>query len=398
MDYRRPVFKTLTSRFREPRARIQVMAGPRQSGKTTLARQILAEWTYPSRYASADDAGSRDRTWLDTVWNELRREVRDAGPGAEGLLVLDEVQKIPAWSDTVKSLWDDDTWHERPVKVLLLGSSPLLVQRGLSESLAGRFEKIGVGHWSFAEMRDGFGWSPEEFIFFGGYPGGADVIRDPDRWSRYVLDSLVETTFSRDIFQVSRVDKPHLLRLLLELGCAYSGRILSFQKMVGQLQDAGNTTTLAHYLDLLAGAGFVTGLQKYSGEQVRVRASSPKLVAQNTALVSAFSGRGFRDARADASFWGRLVETAVGAHLLRSRESDATRIFYWRDRNMEVDYVVRRGADLLAIEVKSSARPESLPGMVAFRRAYPEARAMLVGGGGIPIEEFLARDVAEWFS
>lgn len=397
MAYHRPIFQTIVARLQEPRVRMQVLAGPRQCGKTTLARQVLSVWSNPSRYASADEVGGRDRLWIETMWNELRRELRETGPGTEGLLVLDEIQKIPAWSDTIKSLWDDDTWHARPIKVLLLGSSPLLVQRGLSESLAGRFEKISVPHWSFTEMRDAFGWTLDQFIFFGGYPGGADLIRDPDRWSRYVLDALVETTFSRDIFQVSRVDKPHLLRRLLELACVYSGRILSYQKMVGQLQDAGNTTTLAHYLDLLSGAGLVTGLQKYSGELVRARASSPKLVALNNALVSAISGRSFRDANSDASFRGRLVESAVGAHVARWKDLGPYHIHYWRERNEEVDFVVRRGSDLLAIEVKSSERRESLPGMVAFRRAYPAAGAIVVGGGGIELEDFFLREPEAWF-
>ena len=260
--------RELVDRLLEPRRFIQIVAGSRQVGKTTLVEHAVRDSGLPARYASADEPTLRDAQWIEQQWGAARNLAAEAGERG-ALLVLDEVQKITGWSETVKHLWDADTRAGLPLKVVLLGSSPLLVRRGLGESLAGRFEMIPLPHWSFAEMRTAFGWSLEQYLFYGAYPGAAPLIRQPDRWARYVRDSLIEPIISRDILLLSRVDKPALLRRLLDLACAYSGRILSYNKMIGQLQDAGNTITLAHYLDLLAGAGLVVGLQKYAGDTAR---------------------------------------------------------------------------------------------------------------------------------
>ena len=279
----------LGSRLAEPRRFLQVVAGPRQVGKTTLVQQVLADVDRPAVLVSADEPSLRDATWLGAQWERARAAAREAGrPGA--VLAIDEVQKVPHWSEAVKRLWDEDTRDRLPLRVVLLGSAPLLVQRGLSESLAGRFEILHLPHWSLAEMGAAFGFSLDQFLYFGGYPGAAPLAGDPPRWRRYLLDSLVETTIARDVLLLTRVDKPALLRRLFELGCRYSGQVLSYTKMLGQLHDAGNTTTLAHYLELLAGAGMLTGLSKFSGKIVRSRGSSPKLQVFNTALLTAQSG------------------------------------------------------------------------------------------------------------
>ena len=368
-----------------------MLAGPRQVGKTTLGRQVTEAAALPSHYASADDPTLRDRAWLEAQWAIGRLRAREAD--ARGaLLVLDEVQKIGGWSDVVKLLWDEDTRASLPLKVMLLGSAPLLVQRGLTESLAGRFELIRLSHWSFAEMRDAFGWGLERYVFFGGYPGAAPLVDDEDRWRRYILDSLVETTLARDVLLLTRVDKPALLRQLFRLACDHSGQVLSYNKMLGQLQDAGNTTTLAHYLELLSGAGLVTGLQRFSGSRVRRRGSSPKLVVLNTALVTASTGLPYRVGVEDADLWGQLVETAVGAHLLNA----GVEVHWWRERNREVDFVAGTARAVTAIEVTSGGRKRSLPGIRAFRDAYPDARPLLVGGQGIPVEEFLLASGESW--
>jgi uncharacterized protein len=389
--YRRPMFDIALDRAESPRRFIQVLAGARQVGKTTLARQLMEAIDLPSHYASADDPVGRDTAWVEAQWaiGRLRAE-EDRRRG--GLLVLDEVQKVVGWSEAIKRLWDEDTVEHRRLKVFLLGSSPLLVERGLTESLAGRFEIIRLPHWSLAEMRDAFGWELDRFLFFGGYPGAAALTRDEARWRAYILDSLVETTISRDILLLSRVDKPALLRQLFRLACTYSGQVLSFNKMLGQLQDAGNTTTLAHYLELLAGAGMVTGLQKYSGSEVRRRGSSPKLVVLNMALMTATSGLSYGEAKRDSDFWGRLVESAVGAHLV----NEQLEAFYWRDRNLEVDYVARRGKTIAAFEVSSARRKDSLRGLAEFGRRYRTRRALLVGAQGIPLAEFLAEPADRW--
>jgi len=393
--YSRPIFQTIEKRLVEPRRFIQVLAGPRQVGKTTLARQLMASLSHAMHFASADALAAEDRQWIRQQWDAARFRLSQ-NESAEGLLILDEVQKVPDWSEVVKSLWDEDTNNGFPLKVMILGSSPLLVQRGLTESLAGRFEIIPVRHWSFKEMQDAFGMSLDEYVYFGGYPGAADIRKDEDRWRNYIVDSLIETTISRDILLMTQVNKPALLRQLFYLGCQYSGQILSYQKMVGQMQDAGNTTTLAHYLELLAGAGMLCGIPKYAGQQVRQRGSSPKLQVMDMALMSALSGQGFKAVRSDPELWGRWIESMVGAHLVNSSIEYGFELFYWRDRGREVDFVVRHQGRLLAIEVKSHKRQTALPGMDAFVNAFHPDKIMLVGGDGLDVELFLSMDVKQW--
>ena len=394
---RQAIHDELLKRLKEKRRFLQVLAGPRQVGKTTLVRQVMTASHLPAHYVSADEPTLRgDRIWLEQQWDIARLKATQGKSGA--LLVLDEIQKITDWPNLVKLLWDADTHAGVALKVVLLGSAPLLIQSGLTESLAGRFEVIAVPHWSFTEMHDAFGCNLEEYIFYGAYPGAAGLIDDPQRWRRYILDSLIETTISRDILSLNRVDKPALLRRMFLLGCAYSGQILSYQKMLGQLTDAGNTVTLAHYLQLLQGAGMLAGLTKYSHGQMRQRGSSPKLQVLNTALMSAQDHRSLAEARNEGDYWGRLVESAIGAHLYNSSLGTNISVTYWRERNQEVDFVLRQGKAVVAIEVKSGGRRESLPGMEAFAREFTPKRKLLVGGQGIPLEEFLFRSAAHWLS
>lgn len=393
-EYHRPSFNDLHARLNEKRRFIQVVAGPRQVGKTTLVRQVLDSLAAPTFMVSADEPGLKGSEWIIQQWDAARLSARQVKEGA--VLALDEVQKIPHWSETVKRLWDEDTAKRIPLKIILLGSAPLLIQKGLTESLAGRFETLHQPHWSYQETKQAFGFTLKEYLYFGGYPGAASLAQDPERWKQYIKDSLIETTISRDILLMTRVDKPALLRRLFELACSYSGQILSYQKMTGQLQDAGNTTTLAHYLDLLTAAGMVTGLQKYTGSRVAQRASSPKLQVFNTALMCALSGLTPDDASQDADFRGRLLESAVGAHLANAAASGQCEIYYWRENNREVDFVVKRGKYLTAIEVKSGRRRDALPGVAAFAAAFRPQRRLLVGADGIPVEEFLSQPVAYW--
>jgi len=391
--FQRPQAAVLAARLVEPRRFIQVVAGPRQVGKSTLVQQATETLPLPLRYASADEPMLRGPDWIAQQWEAARLLI--ASP--EGaVLVLDEIQKIPAWSETVKRLWDEDTRCKRPLKAVLLGSAPLLIAQGLTESLAGRFETIAVSHWSLAEMRTAFGWSLDEFVFYGGYPGAAPLIGEPARWARYVADSLIETSISRDVLLLNRVDKPALLRRLFELVCRYSGQVLSYTKMLGQLQDAGNTTTLAHYLTLLAGAGMVCGLPKFAGDVARSRASSPKLQVLNTALMTVMSGLTLDEARSDREFWGRLVESAAGAHLANAAMRGECALHYWRDGNLEVDFVVQTGPRVIAIEVKSGRAPLAHAGTAAFAQAFKPQRSLLVGGDGIALEDFLLQPAGHW--
>lgn len=379
---------TLNSRLREPRRFLQILAGPRQVGKTTLARQAMASFGGQTHYSTADLPAAPSADWIVQQWH-VARMLTVRGPT---LLILDEVQKVPRWSDTVKMLWDEDAFAGRDLRIVLLGSSQFLMQQGLRESLAGRFEVIRVTHWSFSEMREAFDWDLNRYIYFGGYPGAATLVDDEFRWKAYVLDAIIEPTLSRDVLQLARVDKPALLRRLFVLGCLYSGQILSYQKMIGQLQDVGNTTTLAHYLDLLSGAWMVTGLDKFAGDHARSRAASPKLLALNTALITAQLDHSFESAQRDHELWGRLVESAIGAHICNNAASGA-QITYWRERNQEVDYVISSGSTLTAIEVKSGRNKGALAGLDAFASNYSTASKRLVGTGGIPLEMFLGSPV-----
>ena len=385
----------LAERLAEPRRFLHVVAGPRQVGKSTLVQQVTDELSLPVRYASADEPTLRGADWISQQWEVARLE---ASGEAGAVLVLDEIQKIPSWSETVKRLWDEDTRKKRPLKVVLLGSAPLLMAQGLTESLAGRFETLRLPHWSYAEMREAFGFTLDEYLYFGGYPGAAPLIRDPVRWARYIADSLIETSIARDVLLLTRVDKPALLRRLFELACRYSGQILSYTKMLGQLQDAGNTTTLAHYLDLLAGAGMVCGLPKYAGDAARSRGSSPKLQVLNTALMTVTTGISPEEARSDREFRGRLIESAVGAHLANAAAVGECEVYYWRERGQEVDFVVKACSRLTAIEVKSGRAPQAHPGTAAFAAVFKVKRTLLVGGDAISLEDFLSRPVAEWLA
>ena len=393
--FSRPQAKELLYRLREPRRFLQVVTGPRQVGKTTLVAQTILKSGLICHSASADGPTLHHIEWIEAQWNTARLLMKESNK-KEALLVLDEIQKIPNWSEVIKKLWDEDTRYRRPLKVVLLGSAPLLIGQGLTESLAGRFEILKLPHWSFSEMRKAFNWTLDQYLFYGAYPGAAALIKQPDRWSKYIRDSLIETTIARDVLLLSRVDKPALLRQLFELGCSYSGQIISYTKMLGQLQSAGNTTTLAHYLHLLEGAGMLAGLQKYAGSKARQRGSSPKMQILNTALMTAISGQSISSARANKEFWGRLTESAIGSHLMNGAVRGSYEVFYWRDRNQEVDFVVRVGKKLTAIEVKSQYFSSSFSGIAAFSSAFRSTQKLIVGSSGIGIEKFLSKAPEYW--
>lgn len=395
--FERPVNRDILARVREPRRFLQVLQGPRQVGKTTSIRQVLSTLEFPWHYVTADTATLQSPAWLEEQWSRARQLQTESGGPV--VLAVDEIQKVSGWSSWAKRLWDEDSFFGRDVRVLLSGSSPLLMQQGLAESLAGRFETITMTHWSWPECRDAFGFDLDTFVYFGGYPGAAPLVHDAERWRAYLLDAVVETTVSRDILLMTRIDKPALLRRLFHLACEYAGRELTYEKMVGQLHDAGNTTTLAHYLDLLDAAGLVTGLQKYAGDASRRRRSTPKLAAHNTGLLNAVTGRTFEGVRSDPAAWGRLVEAAVGAHLVAQARRERGALYYWRTKvrgvDAEVDYVTVRRGLVTAIEVKTGSAAGSLAGLTAFRAAFgPNATAQVVGTGGIPIADFLSQGSA----
>ncbi|AFL84363.1 putative ATPase (AAA+ superfamily) [Belliella baltica DSM 15883] len=397
MAYQRSEKTTLLKRLKdEPRRFIQVIYGPRQVGKTTMVRQISAELDYPHLLVAADAVPAGDGVWIAQQW-ELARIEQAKQSDKPFLLVIDEVQKIDNWSEQVKSEWDRDASLGIDVRVVLLGSSRLMLQQGLTESLAGRFEATYLGHWSYGEMKAAFGLTAEEFVWLGGYPGAITLKDDEDRWKSYIRDSLLETSISKDILMLTRVDKPALMKRLFELGSVYSGQVLSFTKIMGQLSDAGNTTTLANYVELLNEAGLLGGLEKFSPNMVRKRSSSPKFIVHNTAIMSGISNESFDTLMENPKTWGRWVESAVGAHLVNQSFKDKyLTIHYWRQGNDEVDYVIEYKKKVIALEVKS-AKTGKLSGLNAFDKKFKPQKSLLIGSGGIPWQEFLEMDVVSLF-
>lgn len=398
MNYIRKQYHTLKARMLEPRRFMQVLAGPRQVGKSTLVGQVLQNISIPHSLEIADAVDPKDCDWIHRVWEAARTTMTLRGE-TERLLVIDEIQKIDNWSEVVKREWDADTHQHVNLKVVLLGSSRLLLKRGLTESLAGRFELIRLGHWSYKEMHDAFGVALDEYIYFGGYPGAAHLIGDEKRWRKYIKDSLVAPAIEKDVLMTSNIYKPALMKQLFELGCGYSAEILSMTKLMGQLQDAGNVTTLASYLELLDQCALLTGLQKYAQDDARKRSSIPKYQVYNNALLTAYKGRSFLTDRTDTMLWGRWVESAVGAHLLSVAEEAGYQVYYWRetasnkaDKDKEVDFIIVNNGEVTAIEVKSGRRGMNT-GLPDFAKKFQPKRSFIVGTGGVSLEDFLSSDI-----
>jgi len=401
MEYRRTLLKILEERIADKRRFIQVIAGPRQTGKTTLARQLFEQTKVLSRFHSADDTAETGSAWIDQIWEALRLQMQ-LKKEKEALLFIDEIQKIANWSECVKKNWDKDTAAGLKLKLIILGSSRLLLEDGLSESLLGRFEINYLGHWSFAEMKHAFSLTPQRYVWFGGYPGAADLItstNDENRFKNYVRNSVAEPSLGRDILMTTKVSKPALLRQLFEIGTQYSAQILSFNKMLGQLNDAGNTTTISRYLTLLDQAGLIAGLNKYSGKPLIEKLSIPKLQVYNTALISALRPESFEEALGDPVFWGHMLESSVGAYLInQANEYHDIKLHYWRDKNAEMDFVVRYGKKTFGIEVKSNTEKISRLSREKFTARFPGARLILVGEAGIAFEEFMLTPLPELFA
>ena len=393
--YTRKEYFLLKKRLEEPRHFIQVLMGPRQIGKSTLVRQVLKDLPIPHLLFAADDVPTSQKKWISDCWSQARILVKAQGLG-EMVLVIDEIQKLVGWSETVKKEWDADTYSGVPIKVLLLGSSRVLLERGLADSMAGRYEEIRMSHWGYAEMRDSFGWSLEQYVFYGGYPGSAHLINDELRWRDYIFSSIVDATINKDILQDTVISKPALLRQTFELSAAYSGEIVSLTKMLGQLQDAGNTTTLASYIKLLSQSGLVDGLQKYAVDHARKRASIPKYQVYNNALKNIYVDKSFQDVQMDRKLWGRLFESAVGSWLINEAFRHRWLLYYWRDGADEVDFVLRKLDKTVAIEVKSNSESDTR-GLHVFQDKFHPVRSVIVGQGGIPAETFLSMDLGELF-
>ncbi len=391
MEYRRPQYQEVANRINEPRGKIQVIVGPRQVGKSTLIGQVLDDCQIPYDSYSADDVTGISADWLSQIW-ETQRMKMSTRAESKRLIVIDEVQKIRNWSETVKAEWDRDTREKRQLLVVLLGSSRMLVEQGLTESLAGRFELIRLSHWTYTEMRDCFGWSLQQYIYFGGYPGAAQYISNESRWRNYVKDSLIEPSISKDVLMNTKIAKPQLLRQLFEIGCSYSGELLSLTKVAAQLQDVGNVTTLAGYLHLLDECALICGLQKYAEDDARKYNSVPKYQVYNNALRNAYADESFTEVIESPELWGRHAESAVGAYLISQAQEHDYKVYYWRDKKDEVDFVLVRRKKKVAIEVKSGRRTTN-HGLSVFSQSYNTHRFLVVGSGGLSFEDFLSMDL-----
>lgn len=389
--FRRAQFTELKSRLSEPRNKIQVISGPRQVGKSTLVKQVLQETEIPYMLVSADNVNHINTAWISEMWNTARARMK-MSQDSEFLLVIDEVHKINNWSEAVKKEWDQDTFNDLNLKVVILGSSRLLLKDGLTESLAGRYELIRMPHWSYAEMYEAFNLDIDQYIYFGGYPGGAMYINNERRWRRYIKDSIVAPAIEKDVLFTKVIYKPALMKQLFDLGCTYSSKELSLNKMIGQLQDAGNVTTLANYLTTLDESRLLCGLQKYASDNARKYNSVPKLMVYNTALFSARSDMTFNMAYTTPKLWGRWVESAVGAHLLNQADEYDYKLYYWREKDDEVDFIIEFNKKCIAIEVKSGRRTSN-NGLALFSEQFHPIQSFVVGSGGIPINEFLTWDI-----
>lgn len=393
--YKRTEYQIIKERIKESRKFIQVVMGARQIGKSTVVKQVLNDLDEPYRMFSADNVPTTNSAWISDCWAAARSLKENKGWDSI-VLVIDEIQKITNWSEVVKKEWDADTFNDTNIKVLLLGSSRVLLEKGLSESLAGRFEEIRMTHWSYQEMKECFGFTLDQYIFYGGYPGAALLIHDEDRFSQYIQSAIIEATINKDILMDTPISKPALLRQTFELGAAYSGEILSLNKMLGSLQDAGNTVTLASYINLLNESGLLCGLQKYSIDLARRRASIPKLQVYNNALKMVYSPLTFEEVLVDRKSWGRIVESCIGAYLVSQSFVHRFEVFYWRERDDEVDFILRKKSSVIAIEVKSNAEKKTA-GLEKFKQLFQPNKAFIVGDGGISIEDFLSMDIRKLF-
>jgi uncharacterized protein len=344
---------------------IQVVLGPRQVGKTTGVLALEKLWKGPFSYASADSPSPPNAGWIQEQWQNARLK------GPHGLLALDEIQKILGWSEVVKRLFDEERRRGAPLRVVILGSASWIVQQGLSESLLGRFEVLPASHWTFAECREAFEWGIDDYMKYGGYPAPSVLTKDVERWQQFMRDSIIEPMVARDLSMLRTVAKPALLRQTLELVLRHPAQEISLQKLLGQLQDRGNSTTIKGYLELLEAGFVIKVLSKFASRPLTTKNSSPKLVPLCGALMHTFETPHRIDT--DPVWRGRVYEALIGAELIKA----FPKVYYWRDGNREVDYVIEHHSRIYAIEVKSGVvsgtHHNSYAGLEAFKKQFPSA-------------------------
>ena len=342
---------------------IQVILGPRQVGKTTGIQIFLKSFKKSAyHYVSADGVLSKTSDWILEQW--LMASNKDEG----GLLVIDEVQKVENWSETIKKLWDQQARSSQRIKVVLLGSSSLDIQKGLSESLTGRFLLHRVYQWNFNESQKGYKLSFEELLKYGGYPGSYQFKEEIVQWLNYMKNSIVETVVGKDILSLARVKSPALFHQSFYIAMSYGGQEISYTKLLGQLQDKGNVEIIKHYLELFEGAFLLRQLFKYSNKAVLSRSSSPKILPMAPALYSMN-----KDVDLSQEEMGRAFEIVVGCELVRL----PGQLYYWRQGKYEVDFVYKFGKKLTAIEVKYG-KNISAKGLEKFKEEFPSTKLLLL--------------------
>ena len=395
--YNRAQLSVLKSRMAEPRRTIHVVMGPRQVGKSTMIDQFVEKATVPYSLFSADGVGKTNTAWISEKWHEVRTRMMLYNE-TEHILIIDEIQKIVGWSEIVKKEWDQDTREKRNLKVILLGSSRLLIQKGLEESLEGRYEALKMGYWEWEEMRDAFGFTMEQFIYFGGFPGLAPYINDEDRWRKMMEDSIISPILNHDILDNEEIRNPPLLRQVFELGSIYSAQEISLTKMQGVV-NSGTVPTISSYLRILDETMLIKPLQKYDNSVIKTKNSIPKLQAYNNAFRNSYCQHTFEEALMNKTEWGRQVESAVGAYLAGRAILDGFELLFWRDeKKNECDYVLKKGERLIAIEVKSG-HVDNIDGYHAFMKKFEKniVNSFIVGPEGLPLEDFFRLNIPSLF-
>ena len=417
--YVRPIKQDILKYLDGKPKHMLMLWGPRQSGKSTLIQQTLRHYPGPYQYINVDDfepehiidfpelmqkpKSSRLSLWMREHWQKARSCAQASSQPF--VLVIDEVQMIPNWAQRVKGMYDRDRWDGHQVHVVLLGSSPRNLQKGISESLLGRFYPMDIPHWSYSEMKEAFGFSVDDYIFYGGYPGAASYA-GPDQyleWKNYVQTAVIDGNLERDIFELIEIHYPDVMDQVFKIGAHASSQLMDIKKVIEKFtyetQQQLKKEDFPHilvmrYLTILSKVSMLTSITKYARDPFK-RRRTPKFQVLNTGLMSATHTLTFEEAKQSPAYWGRLAESAVGAHLLNTLHPSAS-LHYWRYNGDEVDFVVDRTITLTAIEVKTAKKNKPLKGLQTFCQKFPVTRSLVVGTGGISFEEFLSKPATWW--
>ncbi len=376
--------RILLNRLKEPApGRIQLLTGPRQVGKTTLLLDIAAQIGNSAIYVAGDDPDAALPGFWERHWGEAEARAKQG----MAVLLLDEIHRLSDWAARLKGHWDRARRRHIPIHVVATGSSALHVATGSKESLAGRFERLTLSHWPAAALAETFHLSPDDaaqdLVRFGSYPGAVEFQRDLERWRAYVRDAIIEPAIGRDVLALGAVRRPALLRQVFAVAVAAPAQIVSLQKMQGQLQDRGALETIAHYLALLQDAYLIAPLEKYAVQALRRRASPPKLVVLNNALLSAMHPNGLPDPAREPDRFGFWVENACLAFAINQGQQ----VSYWREEPLEIDAVFDGSWGKWAIEVKTGKYDgQALRGLLEFCRRNVAFSPLVIsapGGEGI---------------